>query len=30
VRKHAPLLEAFQTLLRHQGIELTWPSLSPV
>ncbi|MDF2457954.1 MAG: putative secreted protein [Nitrospira sp.] len=30
VRKHAPLLEAFQTLLRHQGVELTWPSLSPV
>lgn len=30
VRKHAPFLKAFQTLLRQQGIELTWPSLSPL
>lgn len=30
VRKHPDLLDDFQSLLKHQGIELVWPSLSPL
>jgi hypothetical protein len=30
VRNRSELLEAFQTLLRREGIELSWPSLRPV
>lgn len=30
VRNRPDLLEAFQSLLRRQGIELSWPSLAPV
>jgi len=30
VRNRPKLLEDFQTLLRHEGIELSWPSLTPL
>jgi len=30
VRRDETLLQDFQTMLTHEGIELTWPSLSPV
>jgi hypothetical protein len=30
VRNRPELLEAFQSLLERQGIELSWPSLTPV
>jgi hypothetical protein len=30
VRAHATRLAEFQTLLRHEGIELSWPALSPL
>jgi hypothetical protein len=30
VRNRDTLLEAFQALLRQQGVELSWPSLSPL
>jgi hypothetical protein len=30
VRNRGTLLEAFQALLRQQGVELSWPSLSPL
>ncbi|MGH7279342.1 MAG: FAD-dependent oxidoreductase, partial [Candidatus Rokuibacteriota bacterium] len=30
VRSRRTLLEDFQALLRHEGIELSWPSLSPL
>jgi len=30
VRSHDPRLREFQSVLRKQGVELSWPSLSPV